>query len=164
MIVFAMLSGLILGSAVAAMLLRRLVHAVLCLSVTFAGLAAVFLALGAQFVGFAQILVYIGAVAILIVFTLLLTQNGDVNLQAPIASSSWLVGATVAGLVFGCLVICIVFSAVPGTPPPLPDATVKQIGQRLMADQGVALEALGLLLTAAIIGATIIAMPPKKAA
>ena len=163
MIVFAMLSGLIVGSATAAMLLRRLVHSVLCLTVTFAGLAALFLNLGAQFVGFAQILVYIGAVAILIVFTLLLTQNGDVNLRSPIGSSSWLVGTTVAGLVLGCLIICISFSALPAAPPPMPLASVKEIGQRLMIDQGVALEALGLLLTAAIIGATIIALPERQA-
>ena len=64
---------LTLASAVAAMSLRNLVHCALMLTVTFAGLAAFYLQLGAQFVGFAQILIYIGAVAILIVFAILLT-------------------------------------------------------------------------------------------
>ena len=66
---------LTLASAVAAMSLRNLVHCALTLTVTFAGLAAFYLQLDAQFVGFAQILVYIGAVAILIVFAILLTRR-----------------------------------------------------------------------------------------
>ena len=68
---FAIIALLILASAVAAMSLRNLVHCALMLMVSFAGLAAVYLQLGAQFVGFAQILVYIGAVAILRVFAIL---------------------------------------------------------------------------------------------
>ena len=66
---------LTLASAVAAMSLRNLVHCALALTVTFAGLAAFYLQLDAQFVGFAQILVYVGAVAILIVFAILLTRG-----------------------------------------------------------------------------------------
>src|SRR5213596_3258221 len=59
MLEFSILAALILVSAVLAMSLRNLVHCALCLVVTFAGLAALFLTLNAQFVGFAQILVYI---------------------------------------------------------------------------------------------------------
>ena len=51
--------------ALAAMTLRNLVHCALALAVTFLGLAAIYLQLNAQFVGFAQVLVYVGAVAIL---------------------------------------------------------------------------------------------------
>ena len=66
-ITFAIIAALTLVSAIAAMSLRNLVHCALSLAVTFAGIAAMYLQLDAQFVGFAQILVYIGAVAILIV-------------------------------------------------------------------------------------------------
>ena len=72
---FISIAVLTLASAVAAMSLRSLVHCALMLMVTFAGLAAFYLQLGAQFVGFAQILIYIGAVAILIVFAILLTRS-----------------------------------------------------------------------------------------
>ena len=74
---FAIIAFLTLASAVAAMSLRNLVHCALTLMVTFAGLAALYLQLGAQFVGFAQILVYLGAVAILIVFAILLTRASE---------------------------------------------------------------------------------------
>ena len=82
MIPFAILAVLTLAGAVAAMSLRNLVHCALALTAAFAGLAAVYLQLNAQFVGFAQILVYIGAVAILIVFAILLTRGGEPPRQA----------------------------------------------------------------------------------
>src|SRR5438132_8054749 len=74
---FTMLAIITVASALAAMGLRNLVHCALALTVTFAGLAALFLQLNAQFVGFAQILVYIGAVAILILFAILLTRSSE---------------------------------------------------------------------------------------
>jgi len=55
---------------IAAMTLRNLIHCVLSLAVCFLGVAMLFLRLGAEFVGFSQILVYIGAVAILILLIL----------------------------------------------------------------------------------------------
>ncbi len=74
---FALIAVLTVASAVAAMSLRNLVHCALTLMVAFAGLAALYLQLGAQFVGFAQFLIYVGAVAILIVFAILLTRSGE---------------------------------------------------------------------------------------
>jgi len=62
--------------------MRNLVHCALMLTVTFAGLAAFYLQLDAQFVGFAQVLVYIGAVAILVVFAILLTRSSELPRQS----------------------------------------------------------------------------------
>src|SRR5213083_573794 len=106
---FAITSALILISAVAAMSLRNLVHCALCLIVTFAGLAALFLQLDAQFVGFAQILVYVGAVAILILFAILLTRGSEAPQQS-ILSPSWLGGGAVALTVFAVLAATILRS------------------------------------------------------
>jgi NADH:ubiquinone oxidoreductase subunit 6 (subunit J) len=64
------------------MSLRNLVHCALALAVAFSGLAALYLQLDAQFVGFAEILVYVGAIAILIVFAILLTRSGEAPNQA----------------------------------------------------------------------------------
>ena len=74
-IVFYLLAALTVAGGLAAMLLRNTVHCALALTVAFAGLALLFLNLDAQFAGFAQILVYIGAVAILVVFAILLTRG-----------------------------------------------------------------------------------------
>ncbi|MBI4328115.1 MAG: NADH-quinone oxidoreductase subunit J [Chloroflexi bacterium] len=159
---YFIIAGLTLGGALAAVSLRNLVHCALCLTVTFAGLAAFFLQLDAQFVGFAQILVYIGAVAILIVFAILLTRSGEGTAQ-PLAAGSWLVGVSVAMLVLGALVIATLTSSALDRPlPPRPDASVRRIGEQLMTQYVLPLEVMALLLTAALIGAVIIALQEKK--
>jgi NADH-quinone oxidoreductase subunit J len=161
---FAILTCLTLASAIAAMSLRNLVHCALCLVVTFASLAGFYLQLNAQFVGFAQILVYIGAVAILIVIAILLTRSAD-SIQQPIVSASWAAGIGVALLVFGAFVLAIVSSSiVHRSAPAAREVTVRAIGDQLMTNYVLALEVTGLLLTAAMIGAVIIALrePPQK--
>lgn len=157
---FTVLAALILVSAVAAMSLRNLVHCALCLIVTFAGLAAIFLQLDAQFVGFAQLLVYIGAVAILILFAILLTRSSEMLTKGDrTASSSWWMGVAVALLTFGSLAFAVSSSKLLQQPVPgEAKVMVKQIGTELMANYVLPLEVLGLLLTAAMIGAAIIAM------
>src|SRR5438445_6508630 len=112
MITLIILGLLTLAGAIAAMSLRNLVHCALALTVAFAGLAAFYLQLGAQFVGFAQILVYIGAVAILIVFAILLTRGSE-QPQQRIFSRSWLSGLAVALVVFAVLARTIITSSLP---------------------------------------------------
>jgi NADH:ubiquinone oxidoreductase subunit 6 (subunit J) len=163
---FAIIAVLTIAAAVAAMSLRNLVHCALALALSFAGLAAAYLQLGAQFVGFTQLLVYVGAVAILIVFAILLTRNSETN-QQRFLSRSWLGGLIVAVLVLGVLVWAINHSSVMGPAAPrMSDdvmrdagtASVKRIGETLMQRFVLPMEVVGLLLTAALIGAVIIAM------
>jgi NADH-quinone oxidoreductase subunit J len=159
---FAIIAVLTLASAVAAMSLRNLVHCALALTVTFAGLAAFYLQLDAQFVGFAQTLIYIGAVAMLIVFAILLTRSGEPPGHSRF-SSTWAVGVGIAVTVFGVLSGLILSSgAVTRLIRPPPEATVRQIGDQLMTKFILPLEVIGLLLTAALIGAVIIAMREKE--
>jgi NADH-quinone oxidoreductase subunit J len=155
---FAIFAILMLAGAIAAMSLRNLVHCALALTIAFAGLAALYLELGAQFVGFAQLLIYVGAVAILIVFAILLTRGGEARGQS-LFSSSWVVGIAIALAIFGVLGGMVLSSRVlPRESSPPPSASVRQIGDALMTDYILPLEVVGLLLTAALIGAVIIAM------
>jgi NADH-quinone oxidoreductase subunit J len=160
--IFIILALVTLAGAVAAMTLRHLVHCALALTVAFAGLAALYLRLDAQFVGFAQILVYVGAVGILIVFAILLTRGGEAPQQS-ILSPSWLGGAAVALTVFGVLAATILRSSIPPRDvPPAPEVSVRQLGEQLMTKYLLPLEVIGLLLTAALIGAVIIAMHERE--
>ena len=157
---FTIIAVLTLASAIAAMALRNLVHCALCLIVTFAGLAVLFLQLNAQFVGFAQVLVYIGAVAILILFAILLTRSSEMRTNlVRTFSSSWWTGIAVALVTFGSLAVAIVSSTRLKDSVPRPATiTVKQIGSALMDNYVLPLEVIGLLLSAAMIGAALIAM------
>src|SRR5882672_1709649 len=148
-IVFAIIATVTIAAAVAAMSLRNLVHCALSLTVAFAGLAMAYLQLDAQFAGFAQILVYVGAVAILIVFAILLTRGSEPARQSAV-SPGWTVGIAVSVAVLAVLVWAINHSTVmKAAIPPKPEATVKQIGDALMNKFVLPLEVIGLLLTAA---------------
>src|SRR5690348_18092351 len=78
-IAFVIIAIITLSGALAAATLPRLIHAALCLVIVFVGVAAYFFLLGAEFVGLVQIFVYIGAVAVLIVFTILLTRRDTIG-------------------------------------------------------------------------------------
>jgi NADH-quinone oxidoreductase subunit J len=160
---FAILAILTLAGAVSAMTLRNLVHCALALTISFAGLACFYLQLDAQFAGFAQILVYVGAVAILVVFAILLTRASGATAGEAIASRTWMVGGAIAVAVFLLLAGLVATSGlVARDVPPAPEATVREIGNQLMTKYVVPLEVVGLLLTAAMIGAVIIAMHEKE--
>ena len=159
---FIIIALVTIASAVAAMSLRNLVHCALALTLAFAGLAAAYLQLGAQFVGLTQVLVYIGAVAILIVFAILLTRGGE-PVPGSVFSASWIFGMGVAAAVLGLLVWAVNHSVFMGSAiPPTPPVTVKKIGEALMNQYVLPIEVLGLLLTAALIGAVIIAMREQE--
>jgi NADH-quinone oxidoreductase subunit J len=159
---FLLIAGWIVAGAVAATTLRNLVHCALALAAAFAGLAALYLQLGAPFVGFAQLLVYVGAVAILILFAILLTREASPRSRF---SASWAAGLGIATLVFVVLCRLILSSrALPPEVPPATEAPVRQIGTELMTRYVLPLEVIGLLLTAALIGAALIALREKEGA
>lgn len=159
---FFILAALTIAGMAAAMFLRNLVHCVLALTLGFAGLAALYLQLGAQFVGFTQIIVYVGAVAILAVFAIMMTQSAG-SIAKPALSSSWVAGSLVACAVFAALAWAICSSSASRKmSPPEPEATVHQIGEALMHRFVLPLEIIGLLLTVALIGAVVLAMHEKR--
>jgi NADH-quinone oxidoreductase subunit J len=155
---FIILTVLTVGGTAAAMIMRNAVHCVLALTVGFAGVAVLYLQLGAQFVGLTQIMVYVGAVAILAVFAIMMTHSPGPAKPAAY-SSYWFLGGVVAAAVFAVLAWAISFSGLSTHAlPPQPDITVQQIGDALMHRFVLPLEIMGLLLTAALIGAVVIAM------
>lgn len=164
-VTFFILVALTLVGAVAALALRNLVHCALALAAALAGLAAIYLLLGAEFVGLAQILVYVGAVAILIVFAILLTGSRPELLPEGISGSP-IAGIVVAAAVFAILAWAVVsFGAVSSsTPSALPPDEMRRIGEALMHRFVLPLEVMALMLTAALIGAVILALEEKQRA
>jgi NADH-quinone oxidoreductase subunit J len=162
--VFYLLAGLTLAGGLAAVLLKNTVHCALALTVAFAGLALLYLELDAQFAGFAQILVYIGAVAILVVFAILLTKGSETPKDG-VYSRNWFAGLVIAAGVFAVLGWAVLQStAVLPHETAVPTVTVLQIGNALVGRYVLPLEIVALLLTAALIGAVIVAMHEKEGA
>jgi NADH:ubiquinone oxidoreductase subunit 6 (subunit J) len=146
------------AAALAAGTNRKLMHAALSFAVALVGVAALFFLLGAEFVGLALVFIYIGAVAVLIVFTILLTRR-DVGKDR---GFNW-GGAIVAVAVFGSLTWSILKTqSLAIIAPHMPALTVKQIGATLMTTYVWPLQCVGLLLTAALIGALILVMEERR--
>ena len=155
----AIITILTLSAALAAATLQKLMHAALCFAVIFVGISAFFFLLGAEFVGLVQIFVYIGAVAVLIVFTILLTRHD----QEKTRGFNW-GGIVVAIAVFAGLLWEITKTKSTAiAPPQIRALTVHRIGELLMTGYVWPLLCIGVLLTAALIGALILVMEDKQA-
>ena len=157
-VAFLIIAIITLSGAFAAATLRKLIHAALCLVIAFVGLAASFFLLGAEFVGLVQVFVYVGAVAVLIVFTILLTRR-EVN---GVRGINWS-GAIVSLAVFCGLLWTILKTKSLAVPAPqIEPLTVKLIGEALMTNYVWPLQCVGLVLTAALIGALVLVMEEKR--
>lgn len=163
-VALVLIALLMLGAAVAAMLSRNLIHSALLLVGSWAGIAGFFLWAGAEFVAFAQILVYVGAVSMIVLFAVLLTRQGAT--VAPVAYDSIKRGIT--GLVVAGGVVGVLIGAILGTPLDLPanptpaNITVHQLGIQLMGPHAAALLIVGVILTVALLGAIVIAAQDTK--
>lgn len=156
---FVFIALIALVGAAGAVFLRQIVHCVLCLAVAFIGVSMLYLQLGAQFLGFAQILIYVGAVTILILFAILLTRNSGPNLSESPFSTGYGIGLLISGVVFACLVWSVRQSPmIRQAAAAETEVSVQKIGERLMTEYVLPLEVIALLLTVAMIGAVTIAM------
>ena len=149
----------LLGSAAVALALRNLIHSALLLIVSWAGIAAFYLWAGAEFAAFAQVLIYVGAISMVVLFAVLLTrQNPAAALPVePAARARAAAGVAVAASVAGALAAAILSSEFRPARGPAPTASVKLLGLELMHHHGAALLIVGLILTVALLGATVIA-------
>lgn len=162
-VVLILISLLILGAAAAAMLLRNLIHSALLLVGTWAGIAGFYLWAGAEFLAFAQVLIYVGAVSMVVLFAVLLTRQGETT--APIEYPS--VHRAVLALIAAGGVVGVLVGAILGSPLDVSLAkpasiTVKQLGAELMGSHVAALLIIGVLLTVALLGAVVIAAVDTK--
>lgn len=163
-IAFWILSAITVIGAVMAITLRNLVHCVLSLILFFLGIAGHYLLLRADFLGAVQILIYIGAVAVLMLFAIMLTRHvtGDEGPREVLGGKWWMGMGTaviIAGLLWAIIRKDQLAQVLPTEAGNAPYAKlVADIGKALVADWIVPFEAMAVLLTAALIGAVVIAL------
>jgi len=155
---FSIIAVLTLAAALAAATLPKLVHSALSFALAFLGVAAFYFLLGAEFVGLIQVFVYVGAVAVLIVFTILLTRRDAEKDRGFNWSGALIALAVFAGLIWAICKTTDLSVAV----TPTRALTVRQIGEALMTDYVWPLQCVGVLLTAALIGALVLVMEERR--
>ncbi len=127
--------------------------------VCFGSLAGMYALLGAPIVAAAQVLIYLGAISVLILFAIMLTQAGDANLPSPFHRQVWL--AALAAVVVVGLIGWAVTATDWGNSTVIIAVAVSSMAKALFTDYALPFEILSLLLLAAIIGAIYIARRPE---
>lgn len=149
-----------LVSALLVVTLRNTVHTALFLGLTLAGVGGLFAGLGADFLFAAQIMIYVGGIAILIIFVVMLMgRASDLNLRQ--VNDQWLAGLLICGVTLaGFLRVFSVFFRTDNLPPPEP--TTAPLGRLLMSDFAVPFELISLVLLAALLGAIFFTRPGRR--
>ena len=155
-IAFWVLAVLMTFAALRLVTTRNVVHAALYLVAVLAGVAALFILMGAEFVGITQILIYIGAVIILFLFGIMLTRT-RIGKEEKTDHRNRL-GAILAGLALAGVTIYTVISAF-GAVELGPDTrtTTAQVSDSIFSQYIIPFEAVSVLLLAALIGAIVVA-------
>jgi len=151
-IVFGLLAIIAVASAIAVIVVRDIFRAALCLILLFMTIAGIYLLLHADFLAIVQILVYVGAISILIIMAIMLTR--DVRQGQPLGNLKY-PAVIVAALLLGAVVFGLVNTAfVMPDNAPLQE-TVKPLGKALFGDSGYLLtvEIAAVMLLSAILGA-----------
>ena len=148
----------IIGNAALVVCVRNIVHSVLFLAVTFIAMAGLFLLLDAEFIAVIQVLVYAGAVCIMVVFGIMLIQRPDMK-DTNLFNKQIFAGAGVFALV---LAVCAVLAGRTAwtdlvTTQAVPENTIMFIGQLLLSKYVIPFEVVAILLLVALIGAIVIA-------
>lgn len=160
-IIFILTAAATLGSALMVVTTRNLVHAALWLIASLFGIAVFYVLLNAAFLAVAQVVIYIGAIAILMIFAIMLTRRvvQDAGTQV---NPNWPWALLIAVVIFGGLAwvlrLWAGFGAVPQPMNPAFDP-LSDLGQALVSPNAYVLpfELASVLLLAALIGAIIIA-------
>lgn len=163
---FWVLAAVTLVAAGGVMVSRNLLHAVLFLILTFVGIAGFFVLLSADFIAMAQVIIYVGAIAVLILFAVLLTpragrNNGETRFALP-----GILLAVCLAAVFLFVVHDTAWNTSDGG-----DAETRsnqlgadQLGEALLTTWVLPFEIASVLLTAALVGAIMLARTPQEEA
>jgi len=164
-ILFLITAVVILASAVMVVSSRNLVHAALWLISALFGVAVLYALLNAGFLAVVQVVIYIGAIAILFIFAVMLTRR-EMRDTGPGLNKNWWVSALMSILTFGGLAYLLSswsgFSQASADIPPGFDA-VSALGEALISPDAFVLpfEVASVLLVAALVGAVYIAFNPR---
>ncbi len=160
-LIFVLLAGVTLAAAVAVVTLRNMLRSALALALALFGVASIYFLLQAEFIAMVQILIYVGAVMVLILFAIMLTQRLTEEQLHQFNGKWWLV-APLALLVFVLIAASVVGTNWLLRPnEALPENQTLMLGSQLMSTYALPFEIASVLLLVALVGAIVVAWPTK---
>ncbi|MGG6358961.1 NADH-quinone oxidoreductase subunit J [Peribacillus frigoritolerans] len=136
--------------------LTKVVHMVIALVFTFLGIAGIYMLLSAEFVAIVQILIYSGAITIVMLFGIMLTKHQENDAPAKGGWGNFSLLAAIAG--FAVAVYLGIYNLdIPVQPTALHEENTKQIGVELFSKYVIPFEVMSVLLLVALVGAIVLA-------
>jgi len=155
-VIFYLIAALAVGGALGVVLIRSTVYAALFLTLALLAVAGVYILLASEFLALVQVLIYAGAVTVLLLFALMLTRIGDV--PETMVGRQWPVAALVSALLAGILIAALTTSNWPGDEDGLiTRLPFEDVGDALFRQWAVPFEIASLVLLVALIGAIVLA-------
>ena len=165
-VIFIITAAVTLGGAVMVVTVRNLIHAALWLILSLFGVAVIYALLSATFFTVVQVVIYIGAIAILMIFAIMLTRRVKQDTGRTV-NKGWWVAGLLSLLLFTSLIW--LFSTWSGFRTPMPELatdvdTIKVLGAALVSPDQYVLpfEVASVLLLAALIGSVVVAWERKS--
>jgi len=154
--IFLSLSVLTIGSAIAALEIRSLIYGSIALMLTLSGIAGFFLLLDAPFVAIFQLCVYVGSIAVLILFTVMLVKRELIfnKIADPRRRYAGIGLMIIIMLGIGTIIIG---SGLKSVETDTPSVDYKKIGEDFLTYYSPALIVMALILTSSVIGALALA-------
>ena len=154
--VFLAISVLTIGSAIAALEVRSMIYGSIALMVTLAGVAGFFLLLDAPFVAMFQISVYVGSIAVLILFTVMLVRRELIFNKVEDPRRRYAGVGLMIVIILGIGTI-IIGSGIKSMDVTASAVDFRKIGEDFLTYYSPALVVMALILTSAVIGALVLA-------
>lgn len=154
-LLFLALSAMLLVSAILVVTLRDIIRCGIALMTSFAALAGIYLMLGNPIVAATQVIVYIGAISVLILFAIMLTQTKNAPTRLVFQTQAWI--AAIASVIVGAIIVgAVLTTAWPAETHRLATATA-EVGRLLFHDYVLPFEVVSVLLTASVVAAVYMA-------
>lgn len=155
-LVFLAVSAVVLGAAIAVVISRNILHSALFLALSFFAVAGLYVLLEAPFLAAAHILVYVGAISVLIIFGIMLSRRIAAK-DLVQRNGQWILGLVVAVLLFAVIGYSLLQVNWPVDAAPLSGDNIASLGQAFVDPYLAPFEVASIVLLVALVGAIIIA-------
>jgi len=153
--IFYVIAALAVAGGLGVVLVRSTVYAALFLILALLGVAGFYVLLASEFLALVQVLIYGGAVTVLLLFALMLTRTGD--LPETMVGAQWPAAGAVSVLLLGLLIASVATSDWPGDTGQVGLVSFQTLGDALFRQWAVPFEVASLVLLVALVGAIVLA-------
>lgn len=159
-VAFWILAAVTLVAGGGVMVSRNLLHAVLFLILAFVGVAGFFVLLSAEFIAMAQVIIYVGAIAVLVLFAVLLTPRASRDNS----ETAWALPGMLLSVCLAAIFLFVVHDTEWKTVTEAPLLTTQDLGRALLGTWVLPFEIASVLLTAALVGAIMLTRSAEEEA